>query len=94
MSSINFLDQSQGQGYLGGKTGASPCTGDTELDTLASTPSAGTSTASPLSQKSKKPRRTKVEPAAQPPTLTAADVVDHWLVGARLPSTLRYAHRT
>ena len=64
-----------------------------EIDPLASMPSAGTSAASPSSPPSKKPRRTKVAAAAQPPTLTAADVVDHWLAGARLPSALRCAQQ-
>jgi hypothetical protein len=63
------------------------------IDPLASATSAGTSAASPRSPSSKKPRRTKVAAAAEPPVLTAADVVGHWLAGARLPSALRCAQQ-
>jgi hypothetical protein len=65
-----------------------------EIGPLASATSAGTAAASPRSPPSKKPRGKIVAVAAEPQALTAADVVDHWLAGARLPSALRCAHIT
>jgi hypothetical protein len=67
---------------------------EAETAAAASASSAGTGFASPRSPPSKKPRRTKVAAATHPPTFTAADVVDLWLAGARLPSALRCAHMT
>jgi hypothetical protein len=70
----------------------SAATGRNDIGASAVASPSGTAAASPPSPPAKKRHRTKVAAAGQPPTLTATDVMDHWLADARLPSDLRYVH--
>ena len=70
----------------------SAATGRNDIGASTGASSSGTAAASPPSPPAKKRHRTKVAAAGQSPTLTATDVMDHWLADARLPSDLRYVH--